>query len=128
MNQFDRLMSDVSEATYLAEGAIDNAVSAYERLLSAEQAIIDSVDSEITEGDREIAGRGVEIATETLNKLMAIINVEELLTKIEKFGEAKYDLAATGWEGCNSTLEKDEDAKKKCTDLFEEIRKLLGRS
>ena len=53
--------------------------------------------------------------------------IKEIMAKVEEYGEAKYDQAALGWEGYNSTPKEDEGAREKCTLLLAEIRKMLSR-
>ncbi len=72
------LMGAVTEAVLRAEGAIKDALFFYDVLVKAEQAIVDSPDTD--ELDKEIAQRGVENATRILVSLQALW-IEEKRTR-----------------------------------------------
>lgn len=51
--------------------------------------------------------------------------IETIMEKVKEYGEAKFDLAASGWEGINTTQEENDAMESQCADLFIEIRLLL---
>ena len=70
----DALMAHVTDMVFRAEGALKDAITFYSRLVTAEQAIVDSPESDST--DRDIAARGVANAKKILDGLQALFNWE----------------------------------------------------
>ncbi len=66
----DTLMSEITQAIIRAEGGFKDALFWYEKVIQAEQAIVDS--AETTEDDKAIARRGAENATRILTGLRAL--------------------------------------------------------
>jgi hypothetical protein len=70
------LLADVTEASFAAEKAFSALVTAYETLKAAEQRILDSMDSKITEEDKAISQQGVAGCAEVLSVLRSWESVD----------------------------------------------------
>jgi hypothetical protein len=91
----DKLMSNVTEAVFNAEGRLKDAIYHYGRLVEAEQAIVDS--PETSEDDKAIARRGARIATRDARGLTQAMT--EMLT-FDKLRRKRVDLLNVNPKRC----------------------------